>query len=286
MIGEGASAGKGRKGGAPPGATPWTRERWLRTFESEVDPFVFAEGVELARLGRARDMTVTRGEVGAVVADKPRGTRQASLKVQTLPHADWERATRALASQAVFAAKILAGELPPTIEDALAPAQVHLFPREGEVTPACSCARHGGWCRHSVAVAAAFADRLSREPFAVFELRGITPEDLLDRLRERRALEGDPGLQAGAAAMRRTMGGAGLSAGPPLDNVLDAFWDAGPGLDDIDTTPRAPEVRHALLRRLGPSPFGQGAGAFPMVGLLATCYDVISETETAPRAIG
>jgi hypothetical protein len=36
-----------------------------------------------------------------------------------------------------------------------------------------------------------------------------------------------------------------------------------------------PDVSHPLLRRMGASPF-QGA-KFPMVGLLATCYDVISQ---------
>ena len=45
---------------------------------------------------------------------------------------------------------------------------------------------------------------------------------------------------------------------------------------------------HPLLRRLGPSPFE--SSRFPFVGLLATCYDVISKAalmnddESAPEA--
>jgi len=36
-----------------------------------------------------------------------------------------------------------------------------------------------------------------------------------------------------------------------------------------------------LLRRLGPSPF---PGAFPIVGLLQTCYEVIGERVVEPNA--
>jgi hypothetical protein len=59
-----------------------------------------------------------------------------------------------------------------------------------------------------------------------------------------------------------------------LDACLDRFWEAGLELDQVDAPIAPPEVSHPLLRRLGPSPFEQSR--FPFVGLLATCYDVIS----------
>ena len=61
----------------------------------------------------------------------------------------------------------------------------------------------------------------------------------------------------------------------PLDACLDRFWEAGEELDEVDAPIAPPEVSHPLLRRLGPSPFE--ASRFPFVGLLATCYDVISK---------
>lgn len=60
----------------------------------------------------------------------------------------------------------------------------------------------------------------------------------------------------------------------PLDSCLDRFWEAGDELDEVDAPLVPPEVTHPLLRRLGPSPFAKSR--FPFVGLLATCYDVIS----------
>jgi hypothetical protein len=62
---------------------------------------------------------------------------------------------------------------------------------------------------------------------------------------------------------------------PALEEVLDRFWDAGPGLHEIDLPLDPPPVSHPLLRRLGPSPFPNAQ--FPLVGLLASCYETISE---------
>jgi hypothetical protein len=56
---------------------------------------------------------------------------------------------------------------------------------------------------------------------------------------------------------------------------VDRFWEAGPELEQVDLPVEVPQVSHALLRRLGPSPFPESR--FPLVGLLATCYDVVSK---------
>jgi hypothetical protein len=67
----------------------------------------------------------------------------------------------------------------------------------------------------------------------------------------------------------------GVGEGTPLGADLERFWEAGPELAQIDTPMGEPEVSHVLLRRLGPSPFTESR--FPLVGLLATCYEVVSE---------
>jgi hypothetical protein len=46
-------------------------------------------------------------------------------------------------------------------------------------------------------------------------------------------------------------------------------------LQELDLSLRPPEVSHPLLRRLGASPW-TGPGSFPLVGLLASCYEVAS----------
>ncbi|MFG0282815.1 MAG: hypothetical protein ACF8R7_00190 [Phycisphaerales bacterium JB039] len=59
-----------------------------------------------------------------------------------------------------------------------------------------------------------------------------------------------------------------------MEESLGDCWRS-PAPAEVDLSLRPPEVSHPLLRRLGPSPFEDGK--FPLVGLLASCYEYISE---------
>jgi hypothetical protein len=58
-----------------------------------------------------------------------------------------------------------------------------------------------------------------------------------------------------------------------LDESVADFWAVGDGLSRLDTPIEPPPISCVLLRRLGSSPFPEGR--FPLLGLLATCYDMI-----------
>ncbi len=60
---------------------------------------------------------------------------------------------------------------------------------------------------------------------------------------------------------------------PPIDAMLDRFWQAGPELERVIVRIDAPERPLALLEQLGPSPFPRGG--FPLIGFLATTYDKV-----------
>ena len=61
---------------------------------------------------------------------------------------------------------------------------------------------------------------------------------------------------------------------PPLEDVLDRFWDAGPELESITIRVAPAETPLAILELLGPSPFERGG--FPLIGFLATTYEKVS----------
>jgi uncharacterized Zn finger protein len=134
---------------------------------------------------------------------------------------------------------------------------------------------------------ALLAERFSRDPFMIFALRGMTREDLLESLRQKRALaaarsgkgaDGAPtstGSDRPVPAYSPRIPGVGEDLAPALELCLGEFWRTGPQLQDVDLALERPSTGHLLLRRLGTSPFPDGK--FPLVGLLATCYDVISD---------
>lgn len=61
----------------------------------------------------------------------------------------------------------------------------------------------------------------------------------------------------------------------PLDESLASFWEVGDELKNLDTPIVPPTLNCVLLRRLGASPFPEGR--FPLIGLMATCYQLIGE---------
>jgi len=273
----------------------WPAQRWLRMVEASAPGDAMVAGLEYARLGQTRALTSDPGIVRATIQGSVIAPYKTSIALPTLSHEQSERVIAAMTDQAVYAAKLLAGELPANIEDVFVPLGLRLFPDDKELTPRCTCptarpvvpgqpagsrpppprAGPGSkpvWCKHVCCLAYLVAERFTTDPFLIFTLRGLPREELLERLRQRRLVAGSG--HESVAIYSPLIPGVTDAPAPPLEEVAGHFWELGPGIDKIDLPIAPPEVTHPLLRRLGPSPFP--AGRFPLVGLLATCYEVIS----------
>lgn len=248
---------------------------FLDAVEPNATPEAWNEGLDYAIKGQTRAIDAEPGVVKAAVQGRQYRAYPTSLRVETFVSAQWERIVETLLEQALHAAKLLSGEVPENIDETLAGLGVTLIPRDpmayvGE----CRGALQRPWGKHVCCVALLTADMLDQDPMLAFTLRGMPGEDLVERLRQRREItvSGEPGR--GRAPVRALIPGSDRPV-RPLEQCVDDFWDAGAELELVETTVRRPEVNKALLRRLGPSPFGDAK--FPLVGLLATCYEVISE---------
>lgn len=263
------------------GVAGWAGQRWMRLLERAAEGPALVEGLDYARQGQTRRLGIESGRLEASVQGRQFSAYTTTLRLPPFDHAQWERVIEAMGDQAIYSAKLLSGELPQNIEDVFVPLALRLFPAEPtDVEVSCTCVPQPGWCKHACCVAALFASRLGRDPFLMFQLRGLPGEDLIERLRQRRTLTG-AGLSAVPVYAPRV---PGVTDEPsePLESTLDHFWDAGPQLREIDLPIEPPTVSHPLLRRLGPSPFQSAGAKFPLVGLLATCYEVASEAAIKP----
>lgn len=251
----------------------WVSQRLMRVVESAASGGALREGLEYARLGQIKKFEVTEDGVEASVQGRMTRPYEVKLKLTRFDNAGVERVVAAMGEQARYAAKLLSGELPRDIEDLFAPLGLRLLPTEpSEFGIECSCREENKpWCKHAVCVAAVLAERLADEPLVVFGLRGLPMSEIVERLRENRALAGH-GSGPAAVYSPRVPGASDL-APSGLAEVLDRFWDDATG--EVPSLPRSlPEVDKPLLRRLGASPF---EARFPLVGLLATCYELIAE---------
>lgn len=260
-----------------PGGTSWAAQRWLRLLEQAAPGDAMVAGLEYGRLGQTRSLSIIAGTVNAVIQGRADRPYQVGLAFALFSEEQWERVIGTMAEQAVHAAKLLAGELPTTIEDVFAPSGLRLFPAEPkDITPTCTCREDKStnpWCKHACCAGFFLADRLASDPRILLQLRGLAIDELIERLRQQRVVVS--GVASSATAQAPRVAGASDAPAPALDADLEKFWDAGADLKELATPIDAPPLSHPLLRRLGASPFS--GASFPLVGLLATCYDIASE---------
>jgi uncharacterized Zn finger protein len=224
----------------------WWSRRFLSAVESIVTGSRLARGRTYARQGQVIDLGIGSGLVVAQV----QGSRRAPYGVQiSMPAAGdtrWEAIVDALAAQAGYAARLLAGELPHEIEDVFAGAGVALFPERGShLTSACTCPDWATPCKHAAAVFYLMAEAFDDDPFLLLAFRGREREALLDELRERRGVAVDESVPGGAAGASELP-----SHLPPLADSLASFWSGGPELADVHCLPRATQSPGAVLRLL------------------------------------
>jgi uncharacterized Zn finger protein len=262
------------------GETPasWVTQRLLRVAETGAESGIYKDGIEYARLGQTKRLTIEDTLCEGIIQGRSDKPYTATLGLGEFCAESQEKIIAAMADQVRYAAKLLAGELPSNIEDVFAPLGLKLFPAEPEdFEPKCSCpdwSAEEPWCKHTVCLTALLAEKLGEDPMAIFGLRGMPGQELIDGLRQKRAV-GVQGPGPSPVLHQHVPGVSDISS-PPLEDSIESFWEVGAELDELDTPIAPPTVNCVLLRRLGPSPFVDGQ--FPLIGLMATCYQLIGES--------
>ena len=202
----------------------WWSRRFVEVLESFGMSGRLARGRNYARRGQVMEFGLSTGKVRARVQGSRPAPYQVRIGVLPLTTAQWRSVTGALGAQALFRAKLLAGEMPHEIEDVFAACGTPLFPRSArDLEMSCSCPDWGIPCKHLAAVCYVLAEKFDDDPFAMLAWRGRGREDLLGALRRRPAGD-DTGL-AGATGpgpdpLRK------IKAAPLAEN-LDRFWSPG-----------------------------------------------------------
>src|SRR6266852_2043754 len=236
------------------GSTWWSK-RWIKVLESFSMGKRLTRGRSYARQGQVISIDVEPGIVKARVQGSMPKLYNVKIKLKPLSDQNWEKVTDAMASQALFAAKLLAGEMPTNIEEAFHAVHLSLFPTAvSDLETDCTCPDWANPCKHIAAVYYLLAERFDEDPFLIFKLRGRTKEQIIEVLRERRAET----LTEESASPSAEASSTVEDDSPPLEESLDTFLQAGEGLDTFTINPDAPRVDKAVLKRLGEAPFTVG----------------------------
>ena len=226
-------------------AKNWWATRWIKAMERLVDAGRLGRGRRYARAGQVISIKEVAGGVEARVQGSRRTPYKVSLKVDPLTDPQWARVLETLADQAIFTVQLLAGEMPPDIEQVFTTAGVSLFPdKSAQLHTDCSCPDWANPCKHVAAVHYILAEQFDEDPFLLFRLRGRSQEQIMADLRARRA--GD---------MAEDLAEEVDEPAVPLADALADFWGAPARLEPIKTSVKPPLVELPILKRLGQPSF-------------------------------
>jgi uncharacterized Zn finger protein len=246
----------------------WWSRRFISVLESYGMSGRLARGRSYARAGQVLDFELSQGKVTARVQGSRVRPYQVRIGVLPLTTAQWRRVQDRLASQALFRAKLLAGEMPHEIEEVFAECGTPLFPRSAaDLDMHCSCPDWGVPCKHLAAVCYVLAEEFDRDPFGMLAWRGKGREELLATLRRIQGAPAGPGRDAapGCAALD--------VPAPPLEKCLEGFWSPGLSPARLRALTTAPDSASPdLLLRMFPPPPVQVRGT-DLADVLASAYE-------------
>lgn len=168
----------------PAPASPWLGDRWLDAILhlSPRGRRHLVLGRRYARSGRVVNARVAAGVVSGTVLGDRKTPYAVTIMVRPIAEDVWARALQTIDATDRLALQLRLGIVPPTVATLVETAGDTLWPRDGYALRArCACGTRGDSCRHVVALHCWLADRLDREPFLLFALRGC-PEHLVKRV--------------------------------------------------------------------------------------------------------
>ncbi|MFV2019948.1 hypothetical protein [Micromonospora sp. LOL_023] len=253
---------------------------WSRRFVDVLESFALgtrlSRGRSYARAGQVLDLVVTPGAVTAQVQGSQ--ARPYRVRIGLMPFREpvWRRIEQTLAGQALYSARLLAGDLPPELEEVFAAAGSPLFPAGvDELAMRCSCPDAAVPCKHLAATCYLLAEEFDTDPFQILHWRGRDRHTLLDHLRRARSTAVEAGTEAAASAASAPVTGSPAGTARTLTDLPEpvvpadaGFWRTPVPLPDRE--PVLPAGVDLLLRQLGaPSPAIGGPG---LVALLDRAY--------------
>jgi uncharacterized Zn finger protein len=271
----------------------WWSRRFIAVLESYGMSGRLQRGRSYARRGQVLEFKLATGKVTARVQGSRPSPYKVTITVLPLTTAQWKEVESRLAAQALFRARLLAGEMPAEIEQVFAVAGTPLFPRSArDLEMNCSCPDWGFPCKHVAAVCYVLAEAFDDDPFAMLAWRGKSRDELLVALR---------GKTTGAGEQARYGGPVSSSAGdspalavlsdvtgPPLAESLADFWSPGLSQARLRALPPSPATPPDLLLRMSDPPPAQVRGRnlrellTPAYARLAATHDESTQSLISP----
>jgi len=171
----------------------WWGQRFIEALESFTDPARLARGRGYANNDRIRSWQRQGGVVSATIRGNinpyygvyKEPLYKTTIAFQPIDAEQWRRLIPFLGSRAAFISRLLLNEVPDTIEDVFRTLKLNLLPySHKDLKTDCSCPDYANPCKHIAGLYYFIAAQLDRDPFLLFELRGLERDELQKQLRK------------------------------------------------------------------------------------------------------
>lgn len=233
----------------------WWGDRWIEAVERSVDANRLGRGRSYARGGQVTKLEIGPGHVEALVQGSFPEPYEVDVRLNVLPDAEWDRVFDALAGEAIYAAKLLVGELPEDVEGIFDGPSVPLLPATaGDLLAECTCWDWARPCKHIAAILYLVGERVDEDPFLLFALRGRDRDAVMAALRSRRSPgDGPNGEPAAETPPDRP---------EPLPTDPAAFWMAGEAAWTLELPVDPPPIEAQPIHFLGTPAFWKSRRKF------------------------
>lgn len=236
----------------------WWTKRWMAVLENHYMGAELPRGRAYAQAGQVLALKIESGTVSAVVQGSREKPHHVEIKFRAAPKKQWDKLSKILSSQAIFAAKLLSGQMPESIEEVFEEQGIGLFPKNIEdLETSCTCGGNG-LCRHIISVYYILAEEFDRDPFLFMRLRGLEREKLiceigssLKRSSKKKAPYLDLELHSGPREVGRG-----------FTQEVTHFWNGGNVNEDNLGDIRIPPSPGSLSKHLGHFPMWRGEERF------------------------
>jgi uncharacterized Zn finger protein len=253
----------------------WWGQRFISALEKITDSGRLGRGRSYARGGKVKSFEIQNGVITARVRGsvnpyfgvykEPLYTTQ--IEIQPISAANWVAAIAYIASKAGFISKLLLNEMPDNIEDAFSTLKLHLLPnQQSDFKTDCSCPDWSNPCKHIAGVYYLVAAELDRDPFLLFELRGLSRTALHAELAKSplgMALSTELSAEASAPIPVTSYYPKLETRSPPTDVSLRDFWHGAKRLPAAIAVEPSVGVPGILIKKQGDfPPFWQKDNSF------------------------
>jgi uncharacterized Zn finger protein len=169
----------------------WWGNKFIEALETFTDSGRLGRGRSYARGGKVKSfkindgvvMAEVRGSVNPYFGVYKEPLYKTQIEFQPISQAKWAVAIAQMASKASFISKLLLNEMPDNIENAFSKLGLHLLPHnQKDFKTSCSCPDYSNPCKHIAGVYYLVAAELDKDPFLLFELRGLSKAVLQSEL--------------------------------------------------------------------------------------------------------